>query len=720
MNLIFSTPQMVLIMAALFLKMVSSFCSAQIKWEDSTATGLIAGSFIRSCYPSDKISETDTGEIKYKAVKVNVQWAYKVTGFSSQYSNTVKAAHQILGKPNVLPTGGSSPCAWASKAGMLGTGKLAFIRVAFEKPVKAQQVAVAVNFNPGAVEKIILYGARNEEKVIYQNTASKSLAKPGILNVFFEQLPFEVTEGALFLNPGVVPGCEIDAFGISASHDTVKAEINIIRTVQYSFQKENLGKYINTKSDEAGPVVSPGGKELYFVRKFAPENMGGSKDEDDIWYSQQVKDGNWSLAVNLGSPLNTKENNFVQSVSFDGKSLLLGNVYSKKGQMLPGCSLTHKTNDGWSVPLAQEIDSFINLNQYVNYYLSGCGKFLLMAVETDSSNGGLDLYVSFKTGENHWSKPKNIGRQINTAANDFSPFLAADGITLYYSTSGWSGYGKEDFFMSRRFDDTWTNWSEPLNLGPVVNTAGSDTKYSVPASGEFAYFTSTANSLGLHDIFRIKLPEIVKLKPVVLVKGTVWNDKNNQPVSAEIIYETLPDGKEVGRARTDPNTGEYTIVLPAGYNYSFRAIADDFIGVAQNLNLTEVTEYAEFEQRSLRLAPIEIGTIVTLNNIFFDYANANLKPESFSELNRVAEFLKSNSGIKIEIGGHTDNSGSDATNDKLSKNRAQAVTDYLINSGIDASRITAVGYGKNRTVADNSTEEGKAKNRRVEFTIIKK
>ncbi len=662
-------------------------------------------------------------EMKFNVKKITIQWAFSVVDFSSQYSKMEKSAMQILGKPNVLPSGGSSPCAWAvKKKGDEEYPKSSFIRVAFEKPMKVQQIAIAESFNPGAIEKVVLYGTnKGEEKIVYENTPASVNKESRMLNVFFDATPFDVKEGAIFMQPGIVMGWnEIDAFGICDTKDTVKWTINVVPNLQFSSKRESLGSGINTVLDEISPKISPDGRSLYFDRKFAPENIGKDKDEDDIWFSKMDSTGKWLPATNIGVPLNNNYNNFVQSITPDGNSLLIGNIYNVDGSMGPGVSISNKTKEGWSLPQAQEIEGFYNLNQYANYYLSNDNRFLILAVEMKDSYGGLDLYVCQRKGENKWSKPKNLGRNINTVMNDYSPFLAADGVTLYYSTAGLSGYGKEDIFMTRKLDESWVNWSDPQNLGTEVNSKESDTKYNIPASGEYAYYSSTQNSVGLNDIFRIKLPSAVKPKPVVLVRGKVLNERNGKGVSAEIIYETLPDGKEVGRARTDPNTGEYTIILPAGYNYAFRAIADDFIGVAQNLNLSDIKEYTEIEQSDLRLTPIEVGAVVTLNNIFFEYAKAVLKPESFPELNRVVEFLDMNAKVSIEIGGHTDNTGSDATNDRLSKNRAQAVADYLILNGITANRITAVGYGKHRPVAFNDTDEGRSKNRRVEFTIMKK
>ncbi len=658
-----------------------------------------------------------------KSKVVNVRWASKVVGFSSQFSKKEKAAYQVLGKPNVLPTGGSAYTAWAVKQ---KDGKEAddnaYIRVGYENPARLQQVAIAESFNPGAVTKVTVYGTKKEEMVIYEKPAQNLGIKCRMMNIILAQpTDFYVAEIEIKLDPTAIIGVnEIDAIGMSEDKDSIKWAINLIPMVEFPNATESLGESINTIYDETAPMISPDGKTIYFCRKFHPENAGGFNDEDDVWFSRKDDNGKWLPAKNIGPPLNNKFHNFVQSITPDGNSLLLANLYNKDNTTGAGVSLTYKTKQGWALPEKQIIEDFANYNQFANYFLSNDGKFLIMAVERGDSYGELDLYVSFRKEDNRWSKPINLGPNINSCVNDYSPFLAADGVTLYFSTSGISGYGMEDIFVSTRQDDTWQNWSDPQNLGPKLNSALSDSKYNIPASGEYAILSSTNKSLGKNDIFRIKLPTKIKPNPVVLISGKVLNERTNQPVDARIIVEELPSGKEAAIARTDPNTGEFKIILPAGKKYGFRAIGLGFFEVNKNIDLSDVKEYTEIEDEMLRMSPIEVGSIVRLNNIFFEFAKATLLPESFPELDRTADFLKTNSNIFIEIGGHTDDSGSDITNQKLSEKRANSVATYLISKGVDTKRVTAVGYGESRPVAFNTDAEGRAMNRRVEFKIMKK
>ncbi|MDQ1265366.1 MAG: hypothetical protein QG635_516 [Bacteroidota bacterium] len=479
-----------------------------------------------------------------------------------------------------------------------------------------------------------------------------------------------------------------------------------------TYKRENLGNAINTQYDDLAPIISPDGRTLYFCRDGHPDNVG-KKKKQDIWISNLV--GNkWSTAEIIGAPLNNEEDNYVNSISPDGNTLLLGNLYSEKGS---GFSISHRTAKGWSMPEKVNIKNYYNKSSYASSFLSSDGEVMLLGIQSKDNYGDCDIYVCFREGENSWSASTNLGEIINTKEFDYAPFLAADGVTLFFSSRGHGGYGNGDIFYSRRLDDTWKNWTKPENLGEPFNTAGNDDSFYITASGNYAYFASNDNSLGKRDIFRIRLPEKFKPKPVVLVYGKVFNTKTKQPLGANIYYEYLENGKEVGMATSNPVTGEYKIILPAGNLFGFRAEVDGFLSVCQNLDATKISSYKEINY-DLDLVPFEVGQIVRLNNIFFDTDKSDLRRESFPELDRFAKFLKAHPNVRVEVGGHTDNVGDKKYNVKLSQTRAQAVTDYLIGKGIDTKRISTIGYGESKSVANNKTEAGRQLNRRVEFQIL--
>lgn len=480
-------------------------------------------------------------------------------------------------------------------------------------------------------------------------------------------------------------------------------------------RRENLGRTVNSIYNDFAPVISPDGQTLFFCRSNHPKNVGGGRQ--DIWFAKRQPDGTWGDAVNIGAPLNNREHNSLQSVSPDGNMVLVMDNYGEPDGRQRSVALSMRTPTGWSEPKPLNIRNFYHTGTNKEFFLSNDGNVLVMAITRHDSRGGNDLYVSFKTSDDEWSEPQNLGESVNSAGHEDTPFIASDGQSLYFSSNGKGGYGSFDVYVSRRLDTTWTAWSEPVNLGPAINTAGADQYYTLPARGDYAYYVSSDRTFGEGDIFKIILPETVRPRPVALIYGKVLNKKTLEPIEADIVYEILASGKNVGTARSTPVTGDYKIILPAGENYGFLASAPGFVSVSDNIDLTSITEYTEIE-RNLYLVPIEQGQKLALNNIFFDYNKASLRKESQSELNRVAAIMEKQRSMTIEIGGHTDDRGSDEYNERLSGARAKSVMDYIVSRGVDASRLRFKGYGEQQPVESNETEEGRQKNRRVEITIL--
>lgn len=493
--------------------------------------------------------------------------------------------------------------------------------------------------------------------------------------------------------------------------------LNLVKKSTQHYKKENLGSNVNSQYGEVGPVITQDGKTLYIDRKGNPENIPGSEN-DDIWITHN-QNGSWGKAKNIGPPLNNSSHNFVLSISPDENTMLVGNLYSQDGGPLnaKGVSITHRTATGWSIPKKLEIEDYYSDGIQVSYNLTADRKTLILSVQRKDSYGEHDLYVSFLRKDDTWSKPVNMGRTLNTLGDESTPYLAADNVTLYFSTSGRPGYGDNDIFVSKRLDNTWTNWSEPLNLGPEINTSGWDAYYSTPANGEYAYIVSSHQSLGHEDIFRIKLVDEVKPEPVVIIYGKVLDKETGKPLEATITYYDLNTGQEVGIARTNPADGSYKIILPYGHAYGFHADKTGYYSERSSIDLTQVKTYTEIE-RNLLLTPMKVGSKIALNNVWFVQSKPVLLSTSYGELNRLVQILKDNPTIKIEISGHTDNVGDPKQNQKLSEDRVKAIKKYLIDNGISASRLSGKGYGSSKPIASNDREETRRLNRRVEFTIV--
>jgi OmpA-OmpF porin, OOP family len=497
-------------------------------------------------------------------------------------------------------------------------------------------------------------------------------------------------------------------------------------------QVENLGELINTGHPEMRPTISADGNMLFFIRQNDPANIQYQTvpNSQDIWYSLRDTTGKWSKAKHLSEKVNASQYNAVYWISPDLNTILLKGSFIDGQYLGMGVSMIHKRRDNsWTNAEMLKIRNFEKFSRtmQIGASMGQDGKTLLFYMTDKKESYDNDLYVSFLEGNDIWTAPKSLGKKINLSGyNEMSPFIAADGVTLYFSSDRPGGIGENDIWMSKRLDDSWTKWSEPVNMGRPINTEGSEAFFTLDAGGEFAYLTSSDGAFGASDIVRVKLLEKEKPNPVVLVSGNVYNAKTKAPLTASLIYETLPDGTEVGNGVSSPANGSFKMVLPYDKNYSIRASADKFFAISENLNLDSLVKagYKEIH-KDLYLAPIEIGQVFRLNNVFFDFDKYSLRPESFMELDRVVKFLNEYPNIEIEMSAHTDSKGADEYNMTLSDNRAKSVREYILSKGIAATRIISKGYGETKPVTANSNAdgtdnpEGRQLNRRVEFKILK-
>ncbi len=670
-----------------------------------------------------------------------VLWASKVEDVSSQKAKGKEpfAPEKVLGEPNAQPLGQISNEAWIPAK----DGSNEFIEVRFAKSVLAQQVTVIENFNPGSITKIELIDTKGEHHEVYTNKNPGPLPEAyRTLQVTFKPEKYRTIGARVTMNTAKVAGVnQIDAIGVAnvdvqmVKQDFKNPTTTEVETVQMDSTLKNLGPNINSKYVDTHPVISPDGRTMFFARQGHPGNVGGTRDPQDIWYSKITsgKNQTWGPAKNLGTPPNGPEDpNGLASVSANGQVALLIGVYVDGFMEPKGFSTSRRSPGGWSPPQKVQIDNYRNDDkEHLDGFLATSGKALLMAVQRPEGKGGQDIFVSFPkpvpVGEQpdpkrpiQWGKPINLGPNINTPGDDFAPFLASDDKTLYFASDGHGGYGKSDIFYSKRLDSTWTHWSVPRNLGPVVNSPDFDAYYTLSAAGDNAYLVSARNGTdGSKDIFRIALAPTFKPEVVTLVQGKVLDAVTKKPIRAIIHYENLVTGEEIGVAESSPIDGSYTIVLPAGVQYGYRAEATDYIAENANLDATAADKYSE-KQQDLFMVPFKVGQKVKLNNIFFPQSRYYLQPSSFPELLRLVRILRDYPTVEILIGGHTDNQGDPALNVKLSEDRVNEVKKYLVSKGIDPKRLTTKGFGGSEPIANNEQEETRRFNRRVEFTITKK
>jgi len=649
-----------------------------------------------------------------------VQWASEVISFSSELTPIQYSAKQTLGKPNVLPAGGQNPNAWAPDK----PNRNEFLKLGFANPISIQQVAIAESHNPSALYRIFLYDEAGKEYEVNTFNPQAFPMRGRMLNVFMEKTHYKVAAVKLEFDGAAIPDYYgIDAVAISDANYPIIAFILTPELLVSGLVIEPLDNTVNSAYSELNPLLSPDGKTMYFSRRNHPENSGGVADKEDIWYSELGEDGKWQLAKNMGKPINNAYPNFINSITADGTTatMVLGNKYLDNEKMSAGVSISTLIDGKWSDPKPITITNEYNLNERANYFLSNDRKILMASITRRDSYGDRDLYVSFQQENNIWTEPLNLGNIINTAATESAPFLADDH-TLFFSSNGFSGYGGADIYITRRLDDTWTNWTEPENLGPEINSRVEDLFFNIPNFSEYAYFSrGEENNL---DIYRVKLPIFRTPDVWVTVRGKLIDATTGQPIPAKIIVEQLPLGKQAATTQANETTGDYEIKVKAGELYSVRAEAEDRISESLTIDLRNVTASQIIDHNDLTLSPLTVSKIaedvtITLNNIFFVFDSDVLQPESFPELNRIVSLMKDRPSILVELAGHTCDIGEESYNLRLSERRAKAVKRYLTDKGIPNERIDVVFFGETKPAVPNSNTANRKKNRRVEFKIEK-
>ena len=330
--------------------------------------------------------------------------------------------------------------------------------------------------------------------------------------------------------------------------------------------------------------------------------------------------------------------------------------------------------------------------------------------------GQMDLWKSIRGNNGKWSVPTNLGEGVNTKGNEMSPHIHKDNQTLYFSSDGRIGMGGFDLYISRLQPDS--SWSEPMNLGYPINTWSDEIGMVVPAAGKTAYYSSARNDTMKKDLFKFTLYPEIRPHPASYFKGKVFNAYSHRPVMARFELIDLESKKVMVRAFSD-SKGEFLVCLPTDMDYALNVNKKGYLFYSDHFSLKGIKEFMFPFYKDVPLNPVRTGEKSILRNIFFEYNSYKLKKSSEVELELLLLFMNNNPDIIIQVNGYTDSKGENAYNLELSKNRAKAVYDYLIDHKIPAGRIGYRGFGEASPSATNETEEGRAKNRRIEIVIIK-
>lgn len=475
----------------------------------------------------------------------------------------------------------------------------------------------------------------------------------------------------------------------------------------FAFEPKNMGENINSKDLEFFPAFSADDSVMVFARRIDGKN-------EDIFISKKSKDGTWAKAENIGSTINTANNEGALCLSADGKKLFFTacDLPDGKGR----CDIYFSKNmDGkWTKPI--NLDAPVNTENWESQpRLSPSGNTLFFSSSRPGGLGGLDIWFSHLKPDGTWSEPKNMGENINSAGNEESPYIHFDNQTFYFDSDGREGFGKKDIYVSKR--NIAGKWEKAENIGTPLNTPENEASMVVSPNGQQAYISSERkDSKGLLDLYTFNLPESAKAVPVAFVKGKVVDAETKLPLKASLVLKELNNGKAIAGLNSNED-GTFLVCIPIGKNYSFHVNKSDYLFQSVNFSLENHDVNTAYNQ-DIYLQKIQKEKSIVLRNIFFDVNKAELKPESFTELELILKLLNENPNIHIEISGHTDNSGNEQSNLTLSEQRAQAVLQYLVQKSVDIKRLKAVGYGESKPITSNDTSEGKAANRRTEIKIL--
>ena len=469
-----------------------------------------------------------------------------------------------------------------------------------------------------------------------------------------------------------------------------------------------LPKSVNKFQSQYFPVLTADRETLIYT---------GNQDSDENLYVASVKGNVWTEPISISEKINTKENEGTASISADGRTLVFTSCGGRKGFGSCDLFISYKQGDNWISP--QNLGSNINSGEWESQpSLSADGRTLYFVSDRKGSLGKRDIWMSKLDSINTWTKAINLGNPVNTTEDDLSPFIHANGKTLFFASEGHIGMGGLDLYFT---ENQQNKWKTPENLGYPLNTFEDQVALFVTADAKKAYYSLERDQEDKYrraKIVEIEVPESLqaKFKATSFLKGIVYDAQTKQKLQADIELISLKNNELMGKISSDAQTGTYTSVLTSGGEYAvfvskkgyfFKSLNFDF---SDKIGLDKILD--------IPLEPIKKEAKEILNNIFFDTAKWNLKSESTVELDKLVALLKANPGLPIEISGHTDDVGKDADNLLLSQKRAKSVVDYLAQKGVNILKIKAEGYGKTRPYLPNSSDENRKLNRRIEVKFL--
>lgn len=601
-----------------------------------------------------------------------------------------------------------------------------------------KKIVAALKEDPKFVEALSAYG---------DFLMAKKRSKEAIVNYkkAIEAMPKFMTDNNFFLGKAYLSISEYDSAKMAFQNFTKFERINPnlkeeaekqIKICEFAstliknpkvFKPVNVGPGINTTHDEYFPAITGDGKQFLFTRALPREGLPGVFNED--FYLSEKVNNVWQTAKAM-SNINSNGNEGAPTLSADGNIMLFASCADDYGDYgtpdrkgAGSCDIfySQKINGKWTKPRnAGNAINSMNWETQPSFSSDGKTLYFIKGIRGRGANKNIDIYMSVIGDDGRFQPAVKLNSNVNSSGNEESVFIHPDNMTLYFASDGHPGLGGSDIFMSKRQPNG--DWGPAINLGYPINTAADDNSFIVDPSGTLAYFASERDGgYGGLDIYQFELPADVRPEKITYAKGKIYNAKTKEPLEASFELFDLETSKNITTSYSGSN-GEFFVTLTANKNYLVNVNKSGFLFYSDNFSLKD--KEANFEKPYLidiPLQPIDTGSTVELKNVFFDVNKWDLKPESKAELDKLVLFLTQNPTLKIELGGHTDNSGDKKFNITLSNNRAKAVYDYLITTGkIAATRLSYRGYGDTKPKVPNDSPENKAKNRRTEFKVTGK
>lgn len=494
---------------------------------------------------------------------------------------------------------------------------------------------------------------------------------------------------------------------------TQKAE-RLIKIAEFSnyaiknpvpFQPKNLGESINSIHDDYFPVLTPDATQLFFTRKIG--------FQEDIFQSAYINQ-NWIPAKMLDNKVNTPtENEGSPSIAANGNLLFF--TACNRPNVFGSCDIFYTYFNGKDWTNSTGINKPINTTYWdAQPCFAADGRTMYFSSDRPGGSGGKDIWVSYLDEQLRWSEPQNLGKEINTPLDEQTPFIHPDGKTLYFASNGHVGLGMNDIFMSTHENGQWTT---PKNLGFPINTEKDEMGMFVSTDGSKAYFASSrAEGFGKLDIYVFDLPQSIQPEKTTYVKIHIRNAQTQAALYAQYQIIDINTHEIINKGNSNYE-GSFIVCLSATKNYALVVEKENYLLHTENFSFKEGTIFQPYEL-TVSLQPLQKNSEIILNNIFYDINSVTISTSSFAELDKLVEFLTKYKSIKAEVGGHTDNTGDKTTNQQLSLKRAQNVVDYLVQKGIDKTRLIAKGYADSVPLLPNDTEAHRAKNRRTVFKIL--